>query len=277
MLRRLRGGLTYSNVMATVAVMIALGGTAAAAVIITDNSQVGDNTINSRNIVDASLATNDLKAAAVTAAKLAANAVTSPKVVDNSLTGTDIDESTLGTVPTASTAFTVPDSSIYSAKVVDNSLTAADTAPIEHWHYIGNPGEPAFQNGWVNYDAATSHSAAQWQHVAYAKDNDDIVHLEGLLKGGTMGATMFTLPAAYCPWYYQLFPVLSNNALGRVTITWVSGSSCNVYADVGSNVWISLDGITLKPYQQDQVESFAAAKTMRAREQQHPVPGPLTP
>jgi hypothetical protein len=263
--------------MATIAVMISLGGTAAAAVIITDNSQVGDNTINSRNIVDASLAANDIKGAAVTNSKLGPNAVASGKVLDNTLTGADIDESTFGTVPTASTAFNVPDSSIYGAKVVDNSLTGADTAPIEHWHYIGNPGEPTFENGWVNYDPATTHSTAQFQHVAYAKDNDDIVHLEGLLKGGAMNATMFTLPAAYCPWYYQVFPVLSNNALGRVTITWVSGSGCLVYADFGSNQWVSLDGITLKPYQQDQVESFAGAATMRAREEQHPVPGSLTP
>jgi hypothetical protein len=42
----LRSHMTYANVMATIAVFIAVGGTAAAAVIITDNSQVAQNTIS---------------------------------------------------------------------------------------------------------------------------------------------------------------------------------------------------------------------------------------
>ena len=38
--------LTYANVMATAAVIIALGGTATAAVVVTSNSQVASNTIS---------------------------------------------------------------------------------------------------------------------------------------------------------------------------------------------------------------------------------------
>jgi hypothetical protein len=45
-MRRIRSHLTYANVMATVAVFIALGGTALASVIITNNSQVDRGTIS---------------------------------------------------------------------------------------------------------------------------------------------------------------------------------------------------------------------------------------
>ncbi len=51
-----------------------------------------------------SVHTRSIKNGAVTNPKLAANAVTTDKVLDNSLTGSDIDESTLGEVPSATVA-----------------------------------------------------------------------------------------------------------------------------------------------------------------------------
>jgi hypothetical protein len=60
--------------LALVALFIALGGTAIAATFISSNKQVGNDTINSRN------------------------------VVDNSLTGLDVSEETFGQVPSAATA-----------------------------------------------------------------------------------------------------------------------------------------------------------------------------
>jgi hypothetical protein len=73
-------GLSYANVMSTVAVFIALGGSAYAAVKLPPNS----------------VGTKQLKAGAVTA----------PKVAKHSLTGAQIRSSTLGIVPTASNAHT---------------------------------------------------------------------------------------------------------------------------------------------------------------------------
>jgi hypothetical protein len=49
MRHRIRSHLSYANVMATLAVFIALGGTAMASVIITSNSQVAQNTIAGHN------------------------------------------------------------------------------------------------------------------------------------------------------------------------------------------------------------------------------------
>src|SRR5262245_56620483 len=106
----LRSNLSYANVMATLAVVLVLGGgTALGAFVVSSNSQVGPNTISGHkppagkhaNIIGGSLSATDLGANAVTGPKIAANSVTSAKVLDNSLTGADVNESSLGLVPNA--------------------------------------------------------------------------------------------------------------------------------------------------------------------------------
>lgn len=47
--RTIRAHLTYANIVATLALVVATGGTAAAAVIVTSNSQVAANTISGHN------------------------------------------------------------------------------------------------------------------------------------------------------------------------------------------------------------------------------------
>ena len=77
-------------VVACIALTVALGGTSYAAI----------------NLPKNSVGTKQLKKNAVTAAKVKANAITSPKVANNSLTGADVNEATLGTVPSATNATT---------------------------------------------------------------------------------------------------------------------------------------------------------------------------
>jgi hypothetical protein len=81
-----RNALTYSNVTATLALFIALGGASYAA------TQLPRNSVGSAQI----------KRNGVTNTDIANNAVTGAKVRTGSLDGTDIDLATLGTVPTAS-------------------------------------------------------------------------------------------------------------------------------------------------------------------------------
>jgi hypothetical protein len=75
-------------VVACIALAVALGGTSYAAITLPKNS----------------VGTKQLKKNAVTSVKVKANAITSPKVANNSLTGADINEATLATVPSATTA-----------------------------------------------------------------------------------------------------------------------------------------------------------------------------
>ena len=86
----LRARPSPAMVVACIALTVALGGTSYAAITLPKNS----------------VGTKQLKKNAVTGLKVKANAITSPKVASNSLTGSDINEASLGTVPSATNAIT---------------------------------------------------------------------------------------------------------------------------------------------------------------------------
>ncbi len=132
--RKMRDGLNYANVVATVALCVALGGGAYAA------SNAPKNSVDSKSVENEALTGKDVKANslkggdvdeatlgqvqnAASALGVAANSVTGAGVVDNSLTGSDLDETSFGQVPLAAE---VADNSIIGASVVDNSLGGTD-------------------------------------------------------------------------------------------------------------------------------------------------------
>ena len=94
---------------------------------------------------------------------------------------------------------------------------------------------PTLLNSWVNFDTT-------FNSAGYYKDSFGIVHLRGLVKSGTVGVAIFTLPTGYRPVKTELFANVSNNAFGRIDID-VSG---NVILTTGSNVSASLDGMTFR-------------------------------
>lgn len=95
--------ITYANVVATLALFIALGGVSWAAVKLPKNS-VGAKQIKKNAVTSAKIKKN-----AVTSAKIKNGNVTGAKVKSNSLTGTQIDETSLGVVPSATVAGTASD------------------------------------------------------------------------------------------------------------------------------------------------------------------------
>lgn len=98
MLARFRPHITYANVMATVAVFLALGGGAYAVTSLPKNS-VGTKQIKKHAVTSPKLAKS-----AVKGANLANGAVTGSKVASQSLTGHEIKAGTLGRVPLAAHA-----------------------------------------------------------------------------------------------------------------------------------------------------------------------------
>jgi hypothetical protein len=152
--------LTYSNVIATLALFLALGGGALAA------SNLGKNTVGSKQ----------LKKNAVTTAKIKNKAVTGAKIKPGTITGTQVNASTLGTVPVANLA---------------NSL-----APLEAVHLVGAPGQPGFENNWKNGPAE---GAFTFNPVGFFKDHEGIVHLQGVATGGLSGKPIFHLPPGFRP------------------------------------------------------------------------------
>ena len=109
-------------------------------------------------------------------------------------------------------------------------------------HFVGDAGEPAFQNGWRNYGDT-------WGHVGFFKDNFGFVHLVGLATGGTVNGdpllttgNIFTLPEDCRPSTDFLLPTVSNNDFGMITIK----SSGEVQASVGSSNYFSLQSASFR-------------------------------
>lgn len=81
--------------------------------------------------------------------------------------------------------------------------------PDDKWHYVGEAGEPAFENSWVNDTD---------QEARFIKDAAGVVHIQGRVTTGTIGLDIFTLPAGYRPDKVLEFATSSNNAFGKLVV-----------------------------------------------------------
>ena len=134
-------------------------------------------------------------------------AITAAKVKKGTLTGKQVDASTLGTVPSANSAQTA------QTAQVANALSAP-----EPWHQVGAPGEPAFLNKWA------SNTNPGEPSVAFYKDHDGIVHLQGQAIGGNAQA-IFILPPGFRP--------ASGQEIARLTSCLGPGDCSDTVGDVG--------------------------------------------
>ena len=97
MVRKLRGRLTYANVMSSIAVFMAMSGVAWAAALPKNSvgtTQLKSNSVTSAKIKTGQVASSDVKDKALVGAD----------VRDNTLDGDDVNEAGLGQVPSALTA-----------------------------------------------------------------------------------------------------------------------------------------------------------------------------
>jgi hypothetical protein len=117
--------LTYANVMSTIAVMIALGGTSYAAFNLPNNS------VTSKKIKDGAVHASDLGNNAVTSKKLANNAVTTSKIADAAVTSSKLANN-------AVTSSALAPNSVTKSNVVAGSLTGAA--------FKCQPGDEALDN-----------------------------------------------------------------------------------------------------------------------------------
>jgi hypothetical protein len=178
-MRKLRSKLTYANVISTLCLFLILAGGAAYGA-----SQLARNSVG----------TKQLKKRAVTTAKIKNEAVTAAKVRKGTLTGAQIDASTLGTVPSATNA-----ANAGQAATASIATTARALSPPEPVHFVGAPGEPQFENGYVTLP--TEIPAGFWM------DHDCMVHLMGGVVGESEN-TAFTLPHSYRPFQESNFAAI---------------------------------------------------------------------
>jgi hypothetical protein len=124
------------------------------------------------------------------------------------------------------TDFVVPDHWIFVAGLNsdDGRIKLGTGQIIDYWR------NPVFENGWTNYGDI-------WETAGYYKDGNNMVHLKGLIKNGTLDTHAFTLPAGYRPAAGVHAMSISNNA----------GAGFRIYSNgqvivgsPGQSVWLSL-------------------------------------
>ena len=101
-----------------------------------------------------------------------------------------------------------------------------------------------YQSSYTNWIGLTmqgtwAYYGAPYTMPQYTKSSDGVVTLKGLIRNGTIGTTVATLPVGYRPNYRILFSTVSNSVYGRLDID----ASGNIIAQGGNTAWYSLDGI----------------------------------
>lgn len=124
-------------------------------------------------------------------------------------------------------------SSATTATVANNIINGVSTNQPP---YIA----PTLLNSWGNFDSTTEDIAG------YYKDDSGIVHIKGMLKNGTVGTAVFTLPVGYRPLKTKRFAILSNGVFASVAVDSTGGVNIDAGA---SNLWISLANISFKAEQ----------------------------
>ena len=110
-MKRIRGKLTYANVVATIALFLAVGGASAMAA-----GQLAKNSVGAKQ----------LKKNAVTAAKIKTGAITSPKVAGGAIGPQQLANGSVGTsalAPGSVNSGALGDGSVSTAKLLNGSVT----------------------------------------------------------------------------------------------------------------------------------------------------------
>ena len=100
------------------------------------------------------------------------------------------------------------------------------------------PTAPTLLNSWVNFGGSR-------KVAGFYIDAFNIVHLEGVIKSGTAtpATQLFMLPAGYRPVGGRVYFVTTSNAAYGSGFIDTTGE---VYIDIGSNVYFSLDSVSFR-------------------------------
>jgi hypothetical protein len=163
---RLLRHLSFSNLIALLALFIALGGAAYAG-----------SKINGSSIKNGSIGGGKLKNETITGNKLAKGTITGAQIAPGSISSTSIDLSTLGTVPSAQTAATAGTATRADSATTATSATAAESAKSAETAGEAKHAESADDAKHADTaDIATHADVAD--SVIHAEDADNATHAD---------------------------------------------------------------------------------------------------
>jgi hypothetical protein len=115
-------------------------------------------------------------------------------------------------------------------------VASSAAQPMDAVHMVGAAGEPAFANGWLNYDSGGL------RNVRFRKDPFGKVRLAGLAKTGPSGSRIFTLPVGYRPLSAQPFLTIMSPGQAGAELDVAPDGAVTPYGGAVST-YVSLDGV----------------------------------
>jgi len=110
---------------------------------------------------------------------------------------------------------------------------------VENWHEVGDTGEPAFENSWVNI--------ATWDTTGFYKDPFGVIHLKGGIDSGSAGnTTAFTLPEGYRPSVKKAFNANLITSSPITTTRVIIDTDGTVTPVTGTGSGVSLEQISFR-------------------------------
>src|SRR5262249_24703864 len=210
-MKAIRSRLSYANVVATLALVLALGGVSWAA------TKLPKNSVGTKQIKN--------------------NAVTGAKVKKHTLTGKNINLNKLGTVP--------------SAKSATSATTGSSLTPPEPVHLVGGGGQPAFLDGTVNFPPEQGVNFRpvgfykDHEGIVHLEGMAIVGEGESPIPG-----LLFQLPPGYRPAAGTdlVFPNVEDeetiSVLGSGIVNEGHNLEGDVYANGGKQTIVSLSGVT---------------------------------
>lgn len=122
----------------------------------------------------------------------------------------------------------------------DESTTDIAQAISDNVDAVGSPEAvtkvSTFSNSWENF-------GGDYETAGYYKDGAGRVHLEGLIRNGSVGSPAFTLDAGYRPANRHIFGTASGGSIGRLDIL-ANGDVQPQSPSISS--WVTLSGISFR-------------------------------